>query len=160
MTEQKFPGHAAFVVNLQPIDKSVAPIFEAREECRNDDDYLTNVFLSTFGFREIEFETRLDFTKRMFLHDGDEFCKDDKKSCLMCRIRVADHSQCEYFVLAISSHGAVEDGEQVVYFTDGVSVRVKDILHILTDEMCPSLKGKQRVLILQICRTIEGDTGN
>lgn len=158
-TDQSSPGYAAFVVNTFAISEELDQNFKERKGCINDWSYLRNIFVSTFGFNLLNYQWPENYTKPKFLHDGVELCTDTNNLCLMCQIRLTDHSRSKYFLLAISSHGAVLDGEQVVYFCDGQSVKVQDILDNLRDEVCPTLKGKQRVVILQVCRKIEGETG-
>lgn len=76
-------------------------------------------------------------------------------SCLTCLIRKADYTDSECFLLAISSHGVRHDGEQEVCMSDEASadrLKLSDIIKALSDDQCPSLIGKPRILILTVCR--------
>ncbi|XP_053392916.1 uncharacterized protein LOC123542923 [Mercenaria mercenaria] len=76
--------------------------------------------------------------------------------CLSCRIQMTDHSKTDCFVLAISTHGVQVDGEQEICFSDEYladRVTLSDVIETLSDENCPTLRGKPRIIILNLCRS-------
>ncbi|CAL1529196.1 unnamed protein product [Lymnaea stagnalis] len=74
-----------------------------------------------------------------------------------------DHSENDCFALAISTHGegVIERNtsrEDVIYTTDQ-TIKVRYLLELFTDEKCPTLKGKPRIVFIQACRGEELDDG-
>lgn len=66
-----------------------------------------------------------------------------------------DHSQCDCLVIVILSHGV----ENRIYSIDG-AYSIDHITSFFTDEKCPSLIGKPKLVLIQACRGTSIDRGH
>ena len=60
--------------------------------------------------------------------------------------RRTDHTNCNSFVMALMSHG----DEGVIYSTDDC-VDIKDFVDLFRGDNCPTLNGKPKIFIFQVC---------
>uniref|UniRef100_A0A0B7BKL1 Caspase family p20 domain-containing protein n=2 Tax=Arion vulgaris TaxID=1028688 RepID=A0A0B7BKL1_9EUPU len=78
------------------------------------------------------------------------------------RVSNEDHSDCDCFVLAVSSHGDKNQYNGVqedVIFTIDHPVKSKEIMTMFADKSCPSLAGKPKLFFIQACRGYDTDSG-
>ncbi|RWS19558.1 caspase-3-like protein, partial [Leptotrombidium deliense] len=61
-------------------------------------------------------------------------------------------SRYNILLLFIMSHGVVEKGKLYLKDSRGSKIAVDDILDLLQDTNSPSLKGKQKLVFVQVCR--------
>ena len=155
-------GYAVFIVNIDKRGNNGDFKFEERKGAREDLN-IQSVFLQ-LGFEWIN-ETP-HWHESLPLERWDHRFKEENvreppdQCCLCCRIQAQDHSNSKCFVLVISSHGRELTGRETeIIFSDGRSVRLTEILEVLNDENCPSLRGKPRLIILQACRSNFKDKG-
>nr|KAG5693984.1 hypothetical protein BaRGS_002282 [Batillaria attramentaria] len=64
------------------------------------------------------------------------------------RLAVHDHSNYDCFVCCVLSHGDLG----VVYGSNGVPVKIKDLTKNLRPQFCPTLTGKPKLFFLQACQ--------
>ena len=64
----------------------------------------------------------------------------------MQEVARVDHANKDCFVFAILSHG----DEGCVYGTDG-TVESKELVDLFRGDTCPSLAGKPKIFIFQVC---------
>jgi len=69
--------------------------------------------------------------------------------CISCQLRDKDFNGYDCLVLTISSHGLELDGEAMVSCVDGNLLPISEIYKAIN---CPSLKGKPKILIIEVCR--------
>ncbi|XP_067613784.1 caspase Dronc [Eurosta solidaginis] len=66
----------------------------------------------------------------------------------------------ECFILALMSHGELNGKDkEIVEFSDGSVAEVEDIRERFSNEKCPNLKQKPKVLIFPFCRGYTSDSG-
>ena len=164
METTKKRGFAFFIVNIndRSTQSSTGSTFAERLGAQNDPPNLD----MTFGMQGMGFDWvnqhpdwHMDLTVDKWDHtlgasNGNQV--DKSKCCLKCHIQSLDHSDCEYFLLAISSHGK-EITEPEVIFSDNKSVYLSEIIAAISDTNCPTLAGKPRIIILQVCRVTSTD---
>lgn len=159
---QDFPGYAAFVVNIESKGNIGTSEFKTRSAAREDIGNLQTVFTETLGLEWINkhrySHESLSLTQWDHRKGKSTDSSNDECDCLRCHIARLDHSKSKCFVLAISSHGR-ELTETEIFFSDGKSLRLTEVFEALNDKNCPSLKGKPRIIILQVCRSNYTDTG-
>lgn len=61
-------------------------------------------------------------------------------------------NKTDCFVLCISSHGNIDEGVEVVQFSDETIVDIEVILSKFYNDNCPALWNKPKVFILPYCR--------
>ncbi|CAL1529197.1 unnamed protein product [Lymnaea stagnalis] len=110
------------------------------------------------------------FLQQIFNHYGFEirtFCNMKSKELLSGLLRISreDHSENDCFAMAISTHGMESYGcgtngtrEDVIETQDEL-IPVRFLLKLFTDDKCPSLQGKPRLVFIQACRGQELDNG-
>lgn len=155
----KPPGYAMLVVNTNPKGDSGKFEFKIREGANEDSANLQLVFIEKLGFKWLNQDCHEDVTTLQWDHrKGKQLAPGPEGDCqcLRCRIIYTDHTDSKYFVLAISSHGR-EITETEIIFSDGNSIHLSEIFEALNDVNCPTLKGKPRIIILQVCRAMYKD---
>jgi len=55
---------------------------------------------------------------------------------------------CDVLVVFILTHG----GNNVIYGTDHVPVGVEEIFEMFSDDLCPNMRGKQKIFMINACR--------
>ncbi|KAH9518584.1 Caspase-6 [Bulinus truncatus] len=135
-------GVAIVIVN----DKFQGEIKSKREGCDKDMEDLQSTFAS-YGF---EVRCFLDRSAKEVLSKLNEISKED-------------HSMSDCLVIAISTHGEEHVDENVredLIFVSDKPIKTRTILELFTDDKCPSLKGKPRVVFIQACRGSNLDSGS
>ena len=61
------------------------------------------------------------------------------------------------FFLAILSHGTTENNEALACGTDGKTVKIEDLQKFFTAAVCPSLRGKPKIFLIDTCRGDKGE---
>ena len=158
-------GYAVIITNKEfpAIDlPNKASEYPTRYGAGVDNDNLRFIFCTKLKFQLLENKTFMDVnqtpSKRLpfWIHDKPITNKADCK-CLSCKIQTTDHSGTDCFVLAISTHGVQKKGEQEIWFSDDFAARdrlkLTDIIQTLNDDNCETLKGKPRIIILNMCRS-------
>ncbi|XP_053383530.1 caspase-9-like isoform X2 [Mercenaria mercenaria] len=140
-------GHAVIIVNQNPVNSK----FKKREGADIDADNLQRAFCTKLKFNWLNQGQARDLTKSKWIHSEKE--APPNCNCITCMIRNESHKDSDCFILVISSHGGEVKGEQQIAFSDGTLVTLSEIINTLSDEKCPSLEGKPRILILQACRS-------
>ncbi|KAK3586131.1 hypothetical protein CHS0354_033255 [Potamilus streckersoni] len=84
------------------------------------------------------------------------------------KVSKEDHSDEDCILIAVLSHGdqvevegetkSVIEKHDVVYATNG-TLLTRDMVHLFTDDCCPSLIGKPRIFLIQACRGTTLDPG-
>lgn len=150
------PGYAMLIVNIKPKGNNGTFEFNVREGANEDSPNLQTVFIEKLGFKWINADCHEDVTIQEWDHRKVGQPDTSECKCLRCRITKTDHSRSKCFVLAISTHGW-EITETEILFSDGNSILLTEIFEALNDKNCPSLAGKARIIILQVCRSIFRD---
>jgi len=116
------------------------------------------VFVKGFGFKQIN--VRENMVTDVFV-DKYEHKRKDKDNpdqcCLKCLIESHDFSQTDCFLFCISTHGFQEKGKSFVSFLGrknkkNPNVSVNKIVDLFSDDNCPGLAGKPRILMFDACR--------
>lgn len=166
-------GYAFFILNVgtkpEPTDKSLREpqtntLFEYREGAEKDLDYLQSAFVQPgmgFEWANSSPEWYRDLTADKWDHGekktgkranrklNNDAIQNTELCCLKCHIQSLDYSDCEYFLLAIASHGN-EIRETEIQFINNKFVPLSKIYDVL--ESVEELKSIPKILILQICR--------
>ncbi|WAR02571.1 hypothetical protein MAR_009129 [Mya arenaria] len=132
--------------------------FQFRKGGEKDLDNVQSVFIKSLGFDWLN----KDNSHNLFINQWDHTkirasgqignCR----KCLKCLIKNTDFKRYKYFVLAISSHGFSEKGEQFVQFlssTDYALLSLSEVLEAISDKQCPTLAANHGFVIVQACRT-------
>lgn len=162
-----FRGYAVLVTNIDfPIitefDKDQCSGDPTRRGGHADDTNLQFIFNTKLNFELLDNRTYKNVARHccdktfpeFWIHD--DMPPSDQCGCLCCKIQNTDHSKSECFVLAISTHGLLVDGNQEICFSDdmfGNWTRLSEIIDVLNDDNCKTLKGKPRIILLQLCRS-------
>lgn len=149
-----FNGYIAFIVNIKgkPEDK-----FEERKGAGEEITNLQTVFVDKLRFKWINSDQDKHESLTLVQWDHSKAYKNTAYKnrtdckCLRCLITSQNHSNSKCFILAISSHGQ-ELSETEVIFADGESLKLTEIFEALSDANIPTLQGKPRIIILQVCR--------
>ncbi|XP_053389351.1 caspase-6-like [Mercenaria mercenaria] len=142
-------GYAVIIVNEKPVAGSK---FKERKGGAKDADNLQRAFCTKLKFKWLNQGQGRDLKKSEWIHSA-EVAPPSNCDCITCKIQNTNHENSECFLLVLSSHGGEVKGEQQIRFSDGGAVKLSEIINALSDEKCPSLKGKPRILILQACRS-------
>ncbi|CAG5136338.1 unnamed protein product [Candidula unifasciata] len=106
--------------------------------------------------------------QRTFSHLGFrvDIYQDLNKQDLMVHLQKVsreDHSDCDCFVLAVSSHGQechVGGVREDTILTIDTSIKTREVVDMFTNKACPSLTGKPRLFFIQACRGQKLDHGH
>ncbi|KAL3876371.1 hypothetical protein ACJMK2_034223 [Sinanodonta woodiana] len=84
------------------------------------------------------------------------------------KVSKEDHSHEDCILIAVLSHGdqvemegkikSVIEKHDVVYATNGI-LQTREVVHLFSDDCCPSLIGKPRIFLIQACRGTTLDIG-
>lgn len=83
----------------------------------------------------------------------------DQTVKILQEISRADHSGCDMFMFAISTHGMMQPNPRAIGREDHALICADDkmiftssITQMFNDENCPSLKNKPKIFLIQACR--------
>lgn len=167
------PGNNAFLQNS--VTSDIPETTHQSGATQNDDDFIQRLgaendasyLQATFGQGGMGFEWKnqsaawhLNLSADKWDHRIREPKGNENRAecCLRCHIQSLDYSDSEYFLLAISSHGR-EIRETEIIFSDCKCVCLSEIYEALSDVNCPTLKGKPKILVLQVCRVASREKG-
>ncbi|XP_015748693.1 PREDICTED: uncharacterized protein LOC107328481 [Acropora digitifera] len=122
------PGYCVIINNRQFQGNDEA----YREGSEQDEERLTNLFESLRFEVIIKRDLKRDQIKGVAQEYGG-----------------TNHDKFVAFVLIVMSHG---DDKDCIFGVDNDSISVRNLMKEFQAEMCPSLKGKPKILIMQTCR--------
>jgi len=160
---QHHRGVAIMLTNVGiPEDNTVFPYRKAGER---DLDNMRAIFVHGFGFpllNQSYYNTNVPV--RRWNHkwaDAKRQYGDTRPNqapcCISCLVRNSDFRNVDTVLLYISTHGVQSKGELKLQFLseyadEDTMVPIQEVVDLLSDRSCPTLKGKQRIVILQACR--------
>lgn len=146
------------IVNIEPRAEAEFK-FESRLGADKDAGIMKRVFVDVFGFKHFKadgkFFTNLtitDWNHALPKNRANMPPLEDNCHCVCCSIKRFNFELCDCLALTISSHGIENDGETMISFVDGYLLPVSEIFEALGDANCLGLKGKPKLLFIQVCR--------
>ncbi|KAH3888844.1 hypothetical protein DPMN_012885 [Dreissena polymorpha] len=151
-------GAAFFMLNVGVPDGTSSIKFPYRHGAKKDQNNISSVFIHQLGFELKNTQKTENFYRNEWDHrynQGKRACVRGSP-CMVCLIKNTDYSNYGYVVFHVSSDGYCDlnDGLKIQCLSDSVEeyITLKEIVDAFSDENCPGLKDKTRILIIQACR--------
>jgi len=160
MAENSRPLVEAILIDNEGIESDTA--FKFRKGGLKNYENMQIVFVKGFGFKQINEHEDMHTNVLVNKYDHKkattvEPVKKPDQCCLKCLIKAHDFRQTDCLLFCISTHGFQKDGNSFVKFlgssdTRNPKVNVNKIVDLFSDDNCPGLAGKPRILMFDACR--------